>query len=110
MRFSLQSFLELIERLQAAPLELAHPAVVDLVDRNWIEEVQLLAAAPRDGHEVRGLELVQVLCHGLARHVELAAELGQRESAASEQPIEELASSRIGERPEDEIHDGMICK
>ena len=46
MLFSFKGFLEVGQGGEPRLLELADPAFRDLVDRNRIEEVQLLAAAP----------------------------------------------------------------
>src|SRR5215470_19253667 len=104
MSLSFDAFLELVERLEAAPLELPDPAVVDLVNRNRVEVVELLAPAPRRRDEARVFEHVEVLRHGLPRHVHPVAELGQRETVAREHAIEQLPPPRIRERFEDLVH------
>src|SRR5262252_8324631 len=75
MRFSFQSSLEAIECSQSAAFELPHPPIVDLVNRDGIEVVVLLAPSPGDAHQVGVLQHGEMLRDRLARHVCLLAEL-----------------------------------
>src|SRR5208337_3356006 len=63
-------FLERRQRLEARALELGNPSFGDLVDRGWVDEVQLLAAPASPRNEVRLLEQRQMLGDRLARHGE----------------------------------------
>src|SRR5262249_18348500 len=94
-------------------LELADPALVDFLERDRIEEMELLAAAPLHGDEVRCFEHGEVLRHALARHVEGLAELTQRCAVVCMQAMRELSAPWIGQRLEQEIrvaHRETICK
>ncbi len=76
--------------------------------------MQLFAASPLDGDEVRGFEQCQVLRDALPRHVEVVAELAQRLPVARMQSVEELAAPGIGERFEETVicvaHAHALCK
>src|ERR1700760_2655343 len=89
--------LEVGERLDAAAVELAHPAVGDLLDRRRIEEMQLLAPVLPGGDQIGLLQQGQVLGHRLAAHVQSFAQLGQGLSATVVQPVQELAPTGVGQ-------------
>src|SRR5262249_25138772 len=80
------------------------PAVVDLVDGYGVQEVELLAAAPRRADEVRFLEQRQVLGHRLAAHLHPFAELAECEPTRLVKPVEQLPPARIREGLEHRIH------
>ena len=82
---------------------LADPTVADELDRNGVEEVELLASPPERRHQTGLFEHLEVLHHAEARHLELAVELGQRAAVPFEQEIQQMPPRGIGERPEDEI-------
>ncbi len=86
------------------PFVCADPALVNLVDRNGIEEMQLLASVPDDGEKVGGFEDFEMLGHGLAGHGEMGAEFGKRSPIGLVQLIEELAAAGIGEGFEHVVH------
>src|SRR6185369_8670394 len=92
------------ERCKFPALEFPDPAFADLMDRNRIEIVQLLAAMPERGDEVGRFENPKVLCHRLPRHGEAVAEFVQRLSVFDVKPVEQRAPRRIGKRFEDFIH------
>src|SRR5581483_4291368 len=98
-----EAVFEVAQGLEARPLELVDPAVVDLLERHRVEEVQLLAAAPLHGHQVRGFEDRQVLGDALAGDLEMPAQLAERLPVVGVQPVEQLAPSRVGEGLEQEI-------
>src|SRR6185437_5214383 len=93
----LQSSFQFRKRLEAWLFELGNPALVDFLQRDWVEEMQLFATATYAGDEVRRLEHVEVLRHTLARYVEVIAELVQRLAVVGMQDVEQLASARIGQ-------------
>src|SRR5690348_3594453 len=86
----LQSSFEIVERLEAPLFELGNPALVDLLERHRIEEMQLFAAAPHRRDEVRLLEHGEVLRHALPGHVEVLAELVQGLAIVRVEQIEQL--------------------
>src|SRR5262249_31786645 len=75
---SFQLSFEFGEDAEAALLELADPALGDLVNRHRIEVVELLAAPPDDDHEVCLLQQHEMLGHGLPGHVQVGAKLPER--------------------------------
>ncbi len=92
-----ESSLELPQRLEARALELGDPSVVDFLQRNRVEEVQLLAPAPVHRDEVRRFEHGEVLGDALPGHLEVLAELTQGLPVLHVQAVEKLASPGIGE-------------
>ena len=82
-------------------LELFDPALVDLVQWHRVQVVELFSTSPNDGDEVCLLELLQVLCHGLACHVHVLAERDQRLAVFPIQQVEQTPAGRVGQRFED---------
>src|SRR4051812_15493881 len=101
--FSFESLFQLAERGDASAIEFADPAIRNFVDRHRVEVVQLLAASPDGGDEVRALENREVLRHSLARHVEVRAEIRQRLPVLFVQAIQQRAAAGIRERSEGAI-------
>ena len=99
--------LQIAQGLELGPLVLADPALVNFVDGNGIEVVELFAAVPDHGEEVGVFEDFEVLGHGLARHVEVGAEVAERAPVGLVQLIEKLSAAGIGERFENFIHEVM---
>src|ERR1700679_2357638 len=95
MIISFEIPLEFRERAQAIALELTDPALGDLVDGYWIDEMQLLAALAFDRHEVGLLKNGQMLGHRLAGHIEAQAELAQCLAVFAVQPIQQLTTAGI---------------
>jgi hypothetical protein len=92
-----EASLEFAQRLEARALELGDPSVVDFLQRNRVQEVQLLAPAPLDRYEVRRFEQREVLGDALPGHLEVLAELTQGLPVVHMQAVEKLASPGIGE-------------
>ncbi len=82
---------------------LVDPPVVDQPDRDGVEEVELLPARPARDDEPGVLEHAQVLHDPEAGHLQLGLELGERAAVALEEPVEEKAPGRVGERLEDQV-------
>jgi hypothetical protein len=55
----LESMLEVAQRFDAGVLKLANPAVVDFLQRHWVEEMQLLPPAPLHGDDRQSLRAPQ---------------------------------------------------
>src|SRR5262249_42888213 len=91
---------EVGERLEAPALVLADPALGDLVDRDGVQEVQLLAAAPQDGDEIRVFQNFQVLRDGLPGHVEMLRELSERLAVVGMELVQQEPAAGIGGRLE----------
>ena len=103
------------QRSEPAALELVNPAILNLIERDWIQVVQLLPAAPDDGDEIGVREQLQVLRHGLARHVHVLAQRGQRLAVIPMQLVEQTPARRIGQGFEDFVEIALhgvsiICK
>src|SRR5262249_34822938 len=87
---------------------LADPSVMDQPDRDRVQEVELLAAAPPGHHQARILELPQVLHHPEPRHAEPRLERAQGLSVLAEQLVEQAPPGRIGQGLEYLIHVPII--
>jgi hypothetical protein len=77
---------------------------VDEPDRNRVEEVVLLAAAPARDHEAGLLEHLEVLHHAEARHRQPLLERAERLPVLLEQLVEQAAARRVGEGLEHGVH------
>src|SRR5262249_2608645 len=97
----LQSVFEPGQRLHARTVVVADPSLGELADRRCVQVVELLATAADGRDEVGCLEDVEVVAHGLPRHVELAAELTQRLPVVRVERVQQAPPARIGERFED---------
>ena len=95
---------ELREGREPRLLELADPALREMVDRHRIDEMQLLPPRALPRHEVGLLQDRQMLRDRLARHVQALTELTQRLTVLGTQTVEQLPSARIRQGPEDQIH------
>jgi hypothetical protein len=96
----LQFRFEVRERRNVALRVFGNPSIVNEPDRQGIEEVPLLPSGPAHDDEARAFEDAQVLHHAEARHRQLGLELGERPPIAREEPIQQMAPRRIGERLE----------
>src|SRR5580700_10227713 len=103
----LQSSFQIRERLEARLFELGNPALVNFLQRYRIEEVQLFAAAPHGGDQVRRLQQIEVLRHALPRHVQVFAQLVECAAVVRMQQVQELAPAGIGEGLEQ--HVGVVA-
>ena len=104
-RFFETSF-QIAQRLQAMAFIFANPALGDLVQRHWIEVMELFAPAPHRGHEAGRFQHGNVLGHRLAGHVEVRAQLAQRLPVAGEQLVQQPAARAIGQGFENRVHCG----
>src|SRR5512146_2150170 len=95
--------LEVVQRPEARLLEFAEPALVDVLQRHRIEEMELFPPAPDGGDQVGGLEDSQVLSDGLTGHIQVPAKVTERPSVVAIQEIEKLAPAGIGQRLEQEV-------
>src|SRR5262249_39493813 len=100
---SLQSLLQVRQRLEARLLEFRDPALIDLLQRNWVEEVQLFAAAPDGRDQICSFQHPQVLRDSLSCHVEVLAQLIERAAVMSVQQVEQLAPAGIRQSLEKRI-------
>jgi hypothetical protein len=92
------------QRAQARALELVDPALLDLVQRDRVEVVQLLAPAPDRADQVGGLQHGQVPGGRLARHADVSDQLAQGLAVALVQPVEQVSPGEIAQRPEHVVH------
>ena len=77
---------------------------MDEPDRDGVEEVQLLPALPSGDDEPGLLELLQVLHHPEARHVEARFELVERLAVLAEELVEQAPPGGVGQRLEHLVH------
>jgi hypothetical protein len=69
-RFFFETFFEIAQSLQAMAFVFVDPTPIDLVDRDGIEIVELLASVPDDDDEVCFFQDNEMLGHCLTGHVE----------------------------------------
>jgi hypothetical protein len=82
---------------------------VDEADGDGVEEVELLPA-PAPGDDQTGvLQLLQVLHHAEAGHLEPLLEGVQRLPVLAEQLVEQGPPGGIGQRSKDLVHASRIC-
>jgi hypothetical protein len=94
---SFQFLLEVVEKAQTSFLELANPALVDLVKRDRVDEMPLLAPAADRANEIGLLQKIEMLGHGLAFHVHGFAKLAERLTVLLAKTVEQHPSVRIGQ-------------
>src|SRR5437899_1466355 len=83
---------------------LANPALVDLVQRHWIEVMQFFASVPHGGDEIRRFEQHQMPGDCLSRQGEVSVQLGQGLSVAVVQLIEQFSTAFVSQSLEHGIH------
>jgi hypothetical protein len=93
-----------VQRFEPLLLVLRDPARGDLVNRDGVQVVQLLAPAADSGHEVGGLEDREVLRDRLARHFQVRAEVRERLPVTRAQRVEQAPPRRTGQGTEDGVH------
>src|SRR4029077_20979340 len=84
----------------------ADPALVDEPDRDGVQEVELLPAAPARDHEIGLLQQPEVLHDAEARHGQALLERTQRLPVLLEELVEQSSPGRVAERLEHLIHVG----
>jgi hypothetical protein len=77
------------------PLELADPALRDLVDGHWINKMELFATLALPGHETCPGKNPEVLCHGLSGHLKPLAEGAQRLAIVRMKSVQERPAAPI---------------
>src|SRR5438128_11476786 len=87
-----ETLFQTAQRLKAMAFVFANPALGDLVNRHWIEIMQLLAPAPDDDDKVRRFQQEEMLGHRLPRHVEVFAQFAERLPVAPVQLIEQFST------------------
>src|SRR5262245_55073649 len=100
----LQSFLELSQCPQALALEFSNPSFRDLVERDWVQIMQLFAPSPYGDDKVGLLKQSQMLGYRLPAHVQVRAEFAKRLTVVCVQTVQELPTTGIREGLEDFIH------
>ena len=93
-----QSLLEVAQRIEAVAVELLDPARVNLVQRHRVQVVELFSTLPNDGHEVRFLQLLQVLRHALACHVQVLTECRECLAVLPVQQVKQTPAARVSQR------------
>ena len=73
----------------------ANPALGDLVQRHWIEVMQLLAPAPDDDDEIRRFQQQEMLGHRLPGHVEVFTQFAERLPVVLVQLIEQFSATFV---------------
>ena len=82
-------------------LKFADPALGDLSNGHWIDEMKPLSSISSPGDEVAFFENSQMFGYGLPGHAEAVAKFAESLPISLAQPIEKLAAAAIGEGLED---------
>src|SRR6476661_5701607 len=92
-----ETLFQIAQRLKAMAFVFANPALGDLVNRHWIEIMQLLPPAPNGSDEVRLFQNDEMLGHSLPRHVEVFAQFAKRLPVALVQLVEQLSTTFVSQ-------------
>src|SRR5207247_9597584 len=87
-----ETLFQIAQRLKAMAFVFANPALGDLVQRHWIEIMQLLAPPPDDDNELRRFQQQEMLGHSLPRHVEVFTQFAKRLPVALAQLVEQFST------------------
>src|SRR5450755_538969 len=90
-----ETLFQTAQRLKAMAFVFANPALGDLVNRHWIEVMQLLAPAPDDRDQIRRLQQQEMFGDRLPRHVEIFAQFAERLPVALVQLLEQLSAAFV---------------
>src|SRR2546429_8337022 len=99
-----ETFFQIAQRLKAMAFVFANPALGDLVNRHWIEIMQLLAPAPDDSDKIRRLQQQEMLGHRLPAHGEVFAQFTERLTASLVQLVQQLSPAFVRKGFEHCIH------
>ena len=99
-----ETLFQIAQRLEAVAFVFPNPPLVDLVQRRRIEVMQFFTSVPESGDEVRRFQQRQMLGHGLARHVQVAAQLAQRLPVVAAQLVQQLSTAFVRQGLEYCIH------
>src|SRR5437899_4503044 len=88
-----ETLFQIAQRLKTMAFVFANPALGDLVNRHWIEIMQLLASAPDDDDQIRRFQQQEMLGDRLPRHVEVFAQVAERLPVLLAQLVEQFATA-----------------
>src|ERR1041385_5150316 len=88
-----ETLFQITQRLKAMAFVFANPALGDLVQRHWIEIMQLLAPAPDDDDKIRRFQQEEMFGHRLPRHVQVLAQFTERLPVVLAQLIEQFSTT-----------------
>jgi len=100
----LQALLKFTQSLRNPMLVFVDPTLGNLLQRNRVDVVKFLTAAPKMNHEIRLVEQHEMFTYCLAAHVEMPAKLVQGLAVSLVQPIEQRAPTGICQGFEDNVH------
>src|SRR5439155_15466810 len=92
-----ETLFQIAQRLEAMAFVFANPALGDLVQRHWIEIMQLLAPPPDDDDKVRRFQQEEMLGHRLPRHVEVFTQFAERLPVDLVQLIEQFSTTFVSQ-------------
>src|SRR5437870_1607 len=99
-----ETLFQIAQRLKAMAFVFANPALGDLVNRHWIEIMQLLPPAPNGSDEVRLFQNDEMFGHSLPRHVAVRAQFAERLPVVLVQLIEQFPTTFVSQCFEHCIH------
>ena len=77
---------------------------MDEPDRDRVQEVELFPPPPSGDHQAGVLELLEVLHHAEARHLETTLERAQGLTVLAEELVKQAPPGRIGKGSEHLVH------
>jgi len=86
-----------VQALRPQQVVLVDPPLVDQLDRDGVEEVQLLPPRPSGDDEARLLQHRQVLHNPEPGHVEALQQLRQRAAVTREELVQEVPAGGVGQ-------------
>ena len=101
-----QALLKLAQSQRNMAWILVDPTLRNLLQRNWVEVMKFLTAAPKVDDQICLVEQAEMFAYCLATHVEVLAKLVQGLAIFLMQSVEQKASARIGQGFEDSVHSG----
>src|SRR5436190_23720385 len=101
-----ETLFQIAQRLKTMAFVFANPALGDLVNRHWIEIMQLLAPAPDDDDEIRRFQQQEMLGHRLPCHIEVFTQFAELLPVALVQLVEQFSTTFVRQRFEHCIHLG----
>src|SRR5947207_544835 len=104
-----QALLKLAQSQRNMGWILVHPTLGNLLQRNGVDVMKFLTAAPKVDDQICLVEQAEMFAYRLATHVEVLAKLVQGLAIFLMQSVEQKASARIGQGFEDSVHSGRYA-
>jgi hypothetical protein len=100
----IQALIKLAQSQRDTAWVLVDPTLGNFLQRNWVDIVKFLTAAPKMNYEIRPVEQPEMFTDRLAAHVQMPAKLVQGLAVSLVQSIEQSAAASIGQGFENGVH------